>query len=162
MSQFSQNESLALKLQHFHKMQNAVLILSQDTKELSFHFSFYRSHTCFALSVSHALFLCPSLFYSGTPSIQLNLSPLSLFSPSYLFSLFPFYLSLISFLFSHTQLDSTHFISLPLSHSLYFSFSLSISLFLFLRPTHSLDPTHFMSTIRKQLAHNNIITENNK
>ena len=124
MSQFSQNESLALKLQHFHKMQNAVLILSQDTKELSFHFSFYRSHTCFALSVSHALFLCPSLFYSGTPSIQLNLSHLSLFSPSYLFSLFPFYLSLISFLFfSHpARFDSLH-LSPPFSLSVFFLFS---------------------------------------
>ena len=46
-----------------------------------------------SLTLSHALFLCLSLLLSHSPSVQLNLSPLSLsFSPSSLlsFSLFPF------------------------------------------------------------------------
>jgi len=63
----------------------------------------FLSLSCFALLVSRALFIFLSLFYSVAPFIQLNLSPLSLsFSPFFLLS-FSFYLSLISFLFSHTH-----------------------------------------------------------
>ena len=51
-------------------------------KSLSFHFSFSCSLalllSCSALSLSCALFLCISLFYSVNHSVQLNLSPLSL------------------------------------------------------------------------------------
>ena len=112
LSHFSQNESLALKLQHFHKMQNAVLILSQETKtkerfaeeslscdiQISLFPLLFLSLSCSALSISHALFLCLSLFYSVTPSIQLNVCPLSLsFSASFLFS-FPYILSISHFL----------------------------------------------------------------
>ena len=106
------------QLHYFHKMQNAVPILSQDTQErivqsrscdksFSFDFSFSRS----ALSVSRALSPASlSLFYSVTLSVQLSLSPLSLsFSPSSLlsFSLFPF-ISLSHFLslFSHRVTSS--------------------------------------------------------
>ena len=123
------------QLHYFHKLQNAVLIFSQDTQEriaqnrscdksFSFDFSFSRSILC-SLGLSHSVssvsvsrfFLCLSLFSSVTPSVQLLLS-------------FPFYLFLVSFLFSHivspSRSDSLH-LSFPFSFSAFFSFSLLLS-----------------------------------
>ena len=135
-------------------MQDAVLILSQETKEriaeesllglatcksLSFHFSFSRSLAL--LSRSLGLFFSVSLPFTQSlhQSSSIYPPPLSLLLSLLPSHFFFFYLSLISFLFSHAQLELTHFISLSLSNSLYFSFSLSISFsLLFSDPlTHS-------------------------
>ena len=89
-----------------------------------------------SLALSRSFSLPLSLFYSATPSIQLNLSPLSLslllsFLPSLFFL---FYLSLISHFLSFFSLlarsDSLH-ISLPFSLSVFFLFSFNFSLLLF-------------------------------
>ena len=137
-------------------MQNAVLILSQETKErlaeelllrhadLSLSTSLSLALSCFALSVSNVLFLCLSLVYSVSPSSlspchQLNLSPLSLsFSPSFLHS-FSFCLAPIFFLFSHSQSQAgsdSLYLSPPFLLCVFFLFSFNLSLSL--SRTHSL------------------------
>ena len=94
----------------------------------------FLSLSCFALSVSHALFHCLSLslFYSVSPSIQLNLSPLSLSFSSFFLLSFSFYLSLISFLFLSHQSPARSdlfYLSLPYFLSIFFLFSfISLSL----------------------------------
>ena len=68
-------ESLALKLQYFHKMQNAVLILSQETKERLGEESLLR-HANLSLSTSLSLtLLLFSLGFSLSFSLPLSLLP---------------------------------------------------------------------------------------
>ena len=107
------------------------------------------------LSWSFAFSLSASLsFIAVNHSIQLNLSPLSLSLFPSLFLCFSYYLSLslshfLSFL-SHpvtSPIRLTSSLTLFLSLCFfYFSLPKSFSLSLFLTPTHSLGPTHFIST----------------
>ena len=115
LSHFSQNESLALKLQYFHKMQNAVLVLSQETKERIAEESILRhANLSLSTSLSLGLLLC-SLSLSCSFSLSLfilfsqSLYPTQFILPfSFLLSfppspVFLWSLSLISTLFSRTQ-----------------------------------------------------------
>ena len=131
-------------------MQNAVLILSQETKGRIAEESFLR-HTYVQISLFIILFLALScfalsLFLSLSFLLIHSLNPIQCiplflsFSLSLLLS-FSFY-PLLSFpLFSFTlsnQPDPTHFISLSLSFSLCFYFSLSKSFSLSLLFSHLL------------------------
>ena len=129
---------------------------------------FFLSLSCFALSVSRFLFLCFSLSLSlyFTQSVPQFIAPFSLLLSFSLLS-FSFCLSFSHFLSFLSQPVIT-LIRLTLSLSLSFllsafflfcfhlflslSLSLSFSLSLFLTPTHSLDPTHFISATREQTA----------
>ena len=79
-SQISQNEPLVLKLHYFLKMQNAMLILSQETQERIYHqgitlatnlslLTSFLTHSLshYALPISRAFFLC--LFLSLSRSL---------------------------------------------------------------------------------------------
>ena len=111
------------QLHYFHKMQNAVLILSQVTQERiarnrscdkSFHFVFSFSRSLALLSPSLALChlcLCLALFFSVflsfTRSLPLSNSICHLFlSPYLLLSVLSF---LLGSLFCHTSRRTNHF-----------------------------------------------------
>ena len=150
-------------------MQNAMLILSQDTQERitqnrscdkSFSFDFFFCRSLALLSRSLVLFFSTSLSFTQSLPLSNSIYPLSL-TPSLLltFSLFPF-LSLshfLSFLPHPARSDSLHLSLL---------FSLNLFLSLFSDPlTHSirltsclLYNTSIYCTICEQIAHN-IITE---
>ena len=141
-----------------------MLNLSQETKERIAGDSLLR-HANISLSASPSLarLLCsldpwrslslPLSFYSVNHFVRLDLFLLSLsffpsslhsFFPSVLFSFSPFsyyYLSLISFLVSHTQQlvrsDSLH-LSLPFFLSVFLLFPFKIFFSLFFSRTHSL------------------------
>ena len=131
-------------------MQNAVLILSQETNErtveesllrlatcksLSFHFSF--SHSLALLSWSLTLLFSASLSFTQSVPLFNSIYPPFL-PPSFLLSFFPsfflsffFCLSLISFPFSHSQAPSgSDSLNISLSHFLI----LCIFLFSFIVP----------------------------
>ena len=134
MSHFSQNESLALRLHSFHKMQNTVLITSQETQGRIIEESILRQISLFPLSF-------PSLSYSALWSlvlfICLSLS-LSLSRPPCL-----------THFSSSLSLCVLHSLSLSRSPSpsfcLLFRYIVSLSPWLIFShtPTHPLDPTHF-------------------
>ena len=143
-----------------------MLILSQETKELSFHFSFSRSLAL--LSRALALFFSASLslllshsLYSTQFIPSLSLSPSLVLT----FSLFPFlsfsHLSFSFFFLAPSSIRLTSYLSPFLALCVFPFLFQFLSPSLFLRPTHLLNPTHFMSTICEQLAHN-IITQNSK